>query len=241
VSPANFPDDRAGSSGIRTALQVPSLVDALYTEVRERILTGAITVGTPVTEMDLATQYSVARPTAKAAMERLIQEGLLRRGSHKTARVPMLGPDDLRDLYHTRGLLERGVVVELAGRRFVPDQARKSLEQLREASDPSVVDVVHLDVAFHSELIAAMGSPRLDRLYRWLAGEVRLSMTQLHVDHLLSSSRIAGEHAAILDRIAQGDVDGAATSIANHIEQACMRLIAHVESVAAAQSAPPSS
>ncbi len=228
----NFPEDRIAPSARRTALQVPSLVDALYAEIRERILTGEVPAGTPVTEMDLATQYSVARPTAKASMERLILEGLLHRGSHKTARVPVLDADDLRDLYHTRGLLEREVVMELAAQGLVPEQARKSLDQLRDASGPSgpsVTEVVNLDMAFHSELVGAIHSPRLNRLYRFLAGEVRLSMAQLQANHLLSASRIASEHAAILECIERADVAGAAASVTRHIEQASARLIAYVE------------
>ena len=236
----NFSDDRTAPSGARTTLQVPSLVDALYAAIRERILTGAVPAGTPVTEMDLATQYSVARPTAKASMERLVQEGLLRRGSHKTARVPILDADDVRDLYHTRGLLEREVVMELAAKGFVPDQAREALARLRDLPNPSVIEVVNLDMAFHSELVGAIRSPRLNRMYRWLAGEVRLSMAQLQANYPLSSSRIASEHAAILDCIEQQDVDGAVAGVTQHIEQACARLIAHVEAVAAAGSALPS-
>jgi DNA-binding GntR family transcriptional regulator len=235
----NFPDDRTGSFGTRTTLQVPSLVDALYAEIRERILTGAVPAGTPMTEMDLATQYSVARPTAKASMERLVQEGLLRRGSYKTARVPILGPDDLRDLYHTRGLLEREVVMELAAKGLIPESARQSVEQLRDMSNPSVIEVVNLDMTFHSELVGAIRSPRLDRMYRWLAGEVRLSMAQLQANQLLASSRIASEHAAILDCIEREDVEGAVNSVTTHIEQSCSRLIAHVEAVASAGSQPP--
>lgn len=235
----NSPDDHSWSSRTPTTLQVPSLVDALYAEIRERILTGAVPAGSPVTEMDLATQYSVARPTAKASMERLVQEGLLRRGSHKTARVPIFGPDDLRDLYHVRAYLEREVVMELAAKLFVPEQARKSLQQLRNIeSNPSLIEVVNSDMAFHSELVDAIRSPRLNRLYRWLSGEVRLCMAQLQANHLLSPSRIADEHAAIVDCIERGDVDGAVTNVTEHIQRACSRLVAHVESVAAAESPP---
>jgi DNA-binding GntR family transcriptional regulator len=237
----NSPDNRTGPAATRTTLQVPSLVDALYAEIRERILTGAVPAGTPVTEMDLATQYSVARPTAKASMERLVLEGLLHRGSHKTARVPVLGAGDLRDLYHTRGLLEREVVMELAAQGLVPEQARKSLASLRDSSSPSLTEVVNLDMAFHTELVSAIGSPRLNRLYRFLAGEVRLSMAQLQANHLLSASRIASEHAAILECIERGDVDAAVASVTRHIEQASARLIAHVEAVDGAEPAPPPS
>ncbi len=41
-------------------LHVPSLVDALYLAIRERILSGQLAGGSPLTEMDLANQYAVA-------------------------------------------------------------------------------------------------------------------------------------------------------------------------------------
>jgi DNA-binding GntR family transcriptional regulator len=214
-------------------LQVPSLVDVLYADIRERILTGALPGGSSVTEMDLATQYSVARPTAKASMERLAQEGLLHRASHKTARVPVLGVEDIRDLYYSRAFLEREVVMALAEQRLVPEKARASLRRLRDVeTNPPLVEVVNVDVSFHSELVDAIGSPRLNRMYRSLMAEVRLCMAQVQANHLLSPSRIADEHSAILDRIENGDVDGALMHITEHLEQARTRLIAHVGSVA---------
>ena len=75
---------------------VPSLVDALYGDIRERILTGELDAGTPLTEKHLSSTYDVARPTAKAAIERLVHEGLLRRGANKTRARPIAG--------HRRGL-----------------------------------------------------------------------------------------------------------------------------------------
>jgi DNA-binding GntR family transcriptional regulator len=48
---------------------------------------------------------------------------------------------------------------------------------------------------------------------------------------LLAPRRIADEHAAILDRIEHGDVEGVLTHIAEHLEAACTRLIKHIESI----------
>ena len=53
---------------MRANLTVPSLVDALTAAIRERILTGQLTGGTPLTEKEISTFYDVARPTAKAAL-----------------------------------------------------------------------------------------------------------------------------------------------------------------------------
>lgn len=208
------------------SLHVPSLVDVLYTATRDRILTGELPAGSPLTEMEVATLYSVARPTAKAAMERLVYDGLLRRASNKTARVPEMGVDDIRDLYFSRGLLEREVMVELARRKHVPEAARRSLRAMREAGrDSAVIKVVGLDIEFHHALVEAVGSPRLDRLYRSLMGEVQLSMAQVRVTQPLSPSRIAREHSLVLKAIEAGDVDQVTAAINHHIEHACTRLI----------------
>lgn len=53
-----------------------SLVQAVSDALRERILTGEIGAGQALTEQGIATQADVARPTAKAALERLTHEGL---------------------------------------------------------------------------------------------------------------------------------------------------------------------
>jgi DNA-binding GntR family transcriptional regulator len=211
-------------------LHVPSLVDAVYAAIREKILNGQLTGGSALTELDLAAQYSVARPTAKSAMERLVHDGLLRRATNKTARVPVLDSDDIRDLYFSRAFLEREVAVTLAGRRFVPEEALQTIQRLRDAASKSAVtEVVAVDVAFHRALFNAIGSPRLDRLFQSLMGEVHLCMAQVQAHHLLSPDLIADEHMAILDAIQAGARRRASDEITNHLSRACTSLIAHLE------------
>lgn len=214
-------------------LQVPSLVDAVYAAVREKILNGQLPGGSPLTELDLASAYSVARPTAKAALERLVHDGLLRRASNKTARVPVLDSDDIRDLYFSRTFLEREVMITLAGRRYVPDAARATIQGLHDAaSTADVPRVVGIDVAFHTALFDAIGSPRLNRLYGSLMGEVHLCMAQVQSHHLLSPHLIADEHQAILDAVEAGAKRRAADEVTSHLARACRRLVDHVEGLA---------
>jgi DNA-binding GntR family transcriptional regulator len=213
-------------------LHVPSLVDAVFAAIRADILTGALPGGSPLTEMDLAGRYNVARPTAKASLERLVHDGLLRRASNKTARVPVLTPDDIRDLYFTRGLLERQVVTTLAARKKgVPATALKALQALREVGpEPAVTEVVGLDIEFHRALVDAVESPRLNRLYDSLMGEVHLCMAQVQANHLLSPIRIADEHSDIVKAIEAGDGPRAAEEITGHLDRACARLTGHITS-----------
>jgi DNA-binding GntR family transcriptional regulator len=75
-------------------------------------------------------------------------------------------------------------------------------------------------VRFHESLVDSLGSKRISRLYRALMGEMRLCMAQVQSHGLLKASTIAAEHAAILDRIEAGDVDGAARAMDEHLSRA---------------------
>jgi DNA-binding GntR family transcriptional regulator len=213
-------------------LNVPSLVDALHKELQEDILSGRLAGGMPLTEALLATRYSVARQTAKAAMERLVHDGLLRRATNKTARVPVLSAADVRDLFDSRGLFERQVITALCERREVPEAALKAVQTLREIAaspSPRLADVVAADVAFHQALTAALGSPRLDRLYGSLMGEVRLCLAQAQANRPLRPALAADAHAALLDLITAGDEKQALREIDDHLDRARTRLIGYLE------------
>lgn len=212
-------------------LSVPSLVDALHQEIRQEILSGRLPGGQPLTEILIATRYSVARPTAKAALERLVHDGLLTRETNKTARVPQLSTADIRDLYYSRRVLERQLIVELCTRKAVPGAARDALRELQELgrrargndSDPAAV--VAVDVAFHQALVEALDSPRLSRLYETLMGEVQLGMAQEQAHQLLEPARIADEHEQLLAAIEAGNARLAVKLIDTHIETGCQELL----------------
>jgi DNA-binding GntR family transcriptional regulator len=211
-------------------LQVPSLVDALYAEMRERILTADIPAGVPLTEMGIASSYSVARPTAKAAMERLVHEGLLHRETNKSAQVPVLGRDAIEDLFFTRAMLERAVVAVCAERSLVPSAAKSSIEgmfAIGREFDPA--GVVRHDIGFHKSLVDGLSSPRLSRLYESIIGEVRLCMGQVQVHRLLRPETIAREHQEVMSAIETGDRERAVTAIDRHLNGARSRLVAHIE------------
>jgi DNA-binding GntR family transcriptional regulator len=211
-------------------LKVPSLVDALYEAVRESVLTGELAGGSPVTEKQLSTEYEVARPTAKAVIERLTHDGLLRRDANKTARTPLMTVADIRDVYYSRGFLEREVVTALARRRKdrVPIDAHRHNDELRAAAaESSLMALVAADIAFHRSLVDDLGSRRLSRMYSLLSGEVHLCMAQVQAHHLLDATIILEEHAGILEAIEAGDARQASRRLDAHLKRACDQLVAY--------------
>ena len=203
---------------------VVSIIDAVTEDLRGRVLSGELEPGTPLVEVEIADEYEVARPTAKAAIENLVRERLLERSAHKTARVVRLTPDDARDIYRTRQVVESEVLRTLARERRVPDAARAANREIAALVDASPREIVEPDMRFHRSLIDALGSARTSRLYGALASEVVFCMSQVQGAALLPTQTIAAEHDRLLELIEAGDEDGAATLLAAHIGRARERL-----------------
>ncbi|WP_028050383.1 GntR family transcriptional regulator [Cellulomonas sp. URHD0024] len=220
---------------------VTSLVDAVVEDLRTLVVTGTLAPGTPLTELDVATRYDVARASARAAIERLTAEKVLVRNNHKTARVVELGPDDVRDIYRTRTYLESEVLRRLADERRVPESARQANAEIAALWARGSYAVVEPDMRFHTSLIDALGSTRTSAMYHSLAFEVKLCMAQLQGRQRLSPEIIVAEHARLLDLIAAGDADGAARMLDEHLARARELLAESLGGEAGPQAIVPSS
>jgi DNA-binding GntR family transcriptional regulator len=206
-----------------------TVVDAVTDDLRGRILTGSLTSAEAVTELELATTYGVARPTAKAAIEKLVGENLLVRGAHKSARVARLGPDSVRDIYLARAYLESEILRRLATSRTGPEEAVLANADILAAASSGDLALVEPDLRFHTALVEAAGNERIARMYGSLMGEVRLCMTRVQSLHLLNSESIHAEHRLILDALAAGDAEGAARILDSHLATARERLAKALE------------
>ncbi len=100
---------------------MPSKVELLAAQLSDRIFTGEDEPGTELTENEIANQYVVARPTARAAIKKLVSEDLLTRDIDKAARIPsMTDPTVVRELYLSRACIEREAMRQVAARRTIP-------------------------------------------------------------------------------------------------------------------------
>lgn len=217
-------------------LQTVSVVDALSASLRSRVLDGDIDPGVGLTENDVATEYEVSRPTAKAAITHLVQEGLLRREAHRSAQVPTLSREDVEDLFLVRMPLELEVVRRIAGQVIPPEAADAVRDLAAVAAIAGHSEFVEADLRFHRVLVKAVDSPRLSRLYRALSGEIHLSMVQSR--YALGRDRIVAEHGGVLQALMQGDAELAETLMRAHLEGARDALANQFDSLSAASTNP---
>lgn len=206
-------------------LGVVGVVDAVTAQLRLRILSGEMPAGAPVTEAAVSQSFSVARPSAKAAIEQLVATGLLVRTAHRSARVVDIDPATVRDVYRTRTRLESAALRELAATREVPQaavEANAEILAMPPGPDQATVDP---DLRFHTALIDALHSERTGRMYRSVLDEVRLCMAQVQGRRLLDAAAIAAQHEEILAAVASGESEHAARLLEEHLSSAEQRLV----------------
>jgi len=185
----------------RLSLQRISTIDAIAAALRKRILDGELGPGQRLRELELAEAYGVARHSLRAALRALAGEGLLVIEPNRGARVAELTARDAAALFELRAALELEAA-HLALERHgghLPKSVRDAVRLLAavcEQEDPPWSAVVDAHHRVHGELVAAAVSPRIERAYGALAGEMRLFVIRLKPTWSLE--RMAAHHEQLL-------------------------------------------
>jgi len=212
-------------SGQLAPLRLESTPVLVADRLREGILDGTFPPRTQLSEVALAQQLSVSRGPIREAMQRLLQEGLLRGERNRGVFVIDLGASDVRDIYLARGAVERtaAAVVAVHGTEEDFDAIQAKVDDLAAAVDDNWVELTRLDLQFHLALVAAAGSPRLDRMFRTLMAESQLCIARLEPFYA-GRGEVVSEHQAILDALRVKDLAAADELIAEHMEISAHRL-----------------
>jgi DNA-binding GntR family transcriptional regulator len=113
-----------------------SLEEQTTTVLRRRIVDGDLALGERLVETALAQRYNLSRGTIRAALRRLVEEGLVRQVPYAGYRVIDFSEHDLWELYTLRGTLER-LGARLAAERISEagaQQLRAAFAELMEAA-----------------------------------------------------------------------------------------------------------
>jgi DNA-binding GntR family transcriptional regulator len=193
-----------------------STVEALALAIRERVLDGREPPGGALRERELVDLYRVSRHSMRTAVQLLVSDGLLRHEPHRGVFVPVFGPDDVRDIFRMRKLLELEAGHTFAKTRHAPEAARRAADVLESlGAGASWHEILVADVEFHAQLVNAVGSPRLTRVFRSITGELQLCLRQTQE---IFSGYTGGVHHQLLDAIETGDHDAVDASFGKHLD-----------------------
>lgn len=146
--------------------------DLIAESLRDEILRGEIPPGQPLRQEELAERFGVSRLPVRDALMRLEAQGLVHVFPNRGAFVISLSPDEVREIYEMRILLE-GDLLERAVPRMSDDDWRRidaaSAESVRTANGPEWVEG---DWKFHRALYEPAGRTRQLAMIEQLRGTV---------------------------------------------------------------------
>lgn len=205
-------------------IQRTSTADQVADSLRRRILKGELRPGTPLREAALATSLGVSRNTVREGVRVLVSEGLLTRNVHRGVVVTALTPQDVRDVYHVRKVVETAAVLRVDLRAGgLLEEMRATLEDLTVGSD-DLAAIVDLDLRFHRLSVDAIGSPRLSAFYANTLAELRLALFEVNRADL-DWREWVDDHAGILEALQAGRRGDCVKLLETHLDGACERLI----------------
>jgi DNA-binding GntR family transcriptional regulator len=212
-------------SGQLAPLRLESTPVLVADRLREGILDGTFPPRTQLSEVALAQQLSVSRGPIREAMQRLLQEGLLRGERNRGVFVVELGADDVRDIYLARGAVERTAAALVAenGTEADFEAIQAKVDDLAAAVDDDWTELTRLDLQFHLALVAAAASPRLDRMFRTLMAESQLCIARLEPFYA-GRAEVVREHQAILDALRIKDLAKVDRLVEEHMQISAQRL-----------------
>jgi DNA-binding GntR family transcriptional regulator len=192
--------------------------EAVYIEVRRRILNGALAPGARLNQDALAPELGVSITPLREAVRRLEAEGLVRFEAHKTLIVTPLTRDELEEIYDVRVQLDPHAASLAA--KAASDEALDEIDRLARlplSGDP--LQQVAANRGFHRAVYSRSGNALLTDILDGL-----WERTDRYRVILLSDARevveAGREHVVIAEAMRERDARRVARLISSHVLQA---------------------
>jgi DNA-binding GntR family transcriptional regulator len=211
----------------------PALRDQVYSNIRDRIVSGDLEPGRTLVEVEIAAELNVSRTPVSNALVMLKERGLLEDDSGKP-RVPVLKLSDVVDLYWCRMGMD-GVAARLAADKIGAKDTKTLEKYLKAWETPEREDDLSAlwvsDLNFHQHIYKVAGNPHLSRFAEMtveLAAVYRRNTIRRMTDPSSGTSRsrddVRAEHYAIFEGISSKNPETAEEAARRHIQMVIKHL-----------------
>ncbi len=189
------------------------------------ITDGAFPPGSDLLQADLAKRFNVSRIPIRDALQRLAVDGLVTVVPNRGARVISLTPDEIRETYDLRILLEGDILA-----RAIPNMTEEDLARIDIALEKSNLDAKTKNWAagdwdFHKTLYAPAKRPQ----QLAIIGTLRRTC-QVHIAAYRKlpdqTPRWLNDHEAIVEQCRKRNARKACAILKVHLQRACGTLMA---------------
>ncbi len=199
--------------------------DRIYGALKRAIIGRAIAPGAPLPEGEVAERFGVSRTVVRAALTRLIENGLAVRPANRGTRVAAPSLADALDAMALRRGVEGIVSARLAG-RLSDAQLRLLRAHVAEeetAAGRDAGEAIRLSGEFHVLLAEATGSPLLLHYVSELVSRSSLALAANR--HAASQDCGPREHRALLEALAKPDGAAACACMDDHLRSLTNRAL----------------
>lgn len=195
---------------------------AIRDRLRDAIVDRRLAPGAKLAESEVGALFDVSRTVARAALQMLAFEGLVRIERNRGAYVADPSPDEARQVFAARRVVEPGIVAAICTRISPVDVAtlRRHLGEERNHMDrhgPGARrDEIKASGDFHLLLATMSGNAILCRFMEELVA--RSSLVIALYGRSGASSCGHQEHGGIVDALEKGDAEAARTLVLRHID-----------------------
>jgi DNA-binding GntR family transcriptional regulator len=204
----------------RAEVHYTTVGEMAYGILRQAILNGVLAPGEHLRQDALAESIGVSRMPVRSALLQLESEGLVTFHRHRGAVVTTLTPDQVREIYEIRLMLEshglrRGIESMTPERLERLERLAKELDQAESGED-----FARRSFDFYRELYDADRNPLLVGLIERLHSDAGRYLLRRRV-----LDRHEAGHAELLRYAREGDPDGAAAWLADHLGRVAEELV----------------
>lgn len=209
-------------------LQTRSVPDLVREEIVRLIMTGELTAGDKLNELDFAQRFRVSRAPIREAFRALEEAGLVKLEKNRGVFVREITQPEAQELYELRATL-----AEMAGRQLAPRITTAELAELdgwlvrlsQAASLGDMAQYFGLNIGFHDRMVEMAGNATLLEFYRMVIGRMHL-MRRHNFSVSLGSEQSQAEHRAIVEALKTGDPVRAGAAMHTHVTNGYRRLSA---------------
>jgi DNA-binding GntR family transcriptional regulator len=205
------------SASIPLALHVATKAEAVYQELRSRILDGSIQPASTLNQEALAATLGLSITPLREALRRLESEGLVRLEAHRTMTIAPLTRRELHELYAVRLQLDPFAAALTA--REASDQTLTEIERLaRKRVERNPRALLQHNRSFHHAIYSSCGNlvliGVLDQLWN-RTDRYRLIVLQNRIQERAAEE----EHREIAAALVRRDASRVADLVNRHVEK----------------------
>jgi DNA-binding GntR family transcriptional regulator len=212
----------------KAAVHYTTVGDLAYSVLRQAILSGVLGPGQQLRQDALAEALGVSRLPIRSALQQLASDGLIELRPHRGATVSTLTPEQIRNIYEARKVLETYVL-----RKAIETMTRERLAELESLAakldaEPPGDGFLEARMDFYRSLYGAAENPLIVSMIEKLRSDVGRFWLRRRVAHGHEP-----EHARLVRYIHTRDAEGASRWLEDHLSQVATELAMLVQNVEA--------